>query len=198
MGGYFLGFLAYLIFTILSILVFQTFMDIESWSPGYPTLINSLVVIIISAFIRLNIRKIDDKTPLNNPERIASYIMSVNWFIFSNFILAIGVFVIFFIPYIISGISIIKPLSIEIISVMALVTATFVSYANRRVLLYDVKDLLNERYVETFPKVGIKTNSMILEGKICDIFNDDMIILDDLGVKKAVDWDSIKYMELKG
>ncbi len=87
------------------------------------------------------------------------------------------------------------------LSFFSFMLSLYLLFVDRRKLLDEVKDLLNKQYskqyIETFPKIRIKTKSIELEGKVCDIFDDNLIILDYYGTKKAVEWNSITFMEFK-
>ena len=50
---------------------------------------------------------------------------------------------------------------------------------------------INKLYSKDFPTVHISTNVEILKGKISNIFDDDLIILDDDGVMKGTQWKDI-------
>ena len=47
-----------------------------------------------------------------------------------------------------------------------------------------------------FPYICAKTTSADFQGKICDVFDENLIILDNNGVKKAAEWHSIICLEL--
>jgi hypothetical protein len=71
----------------------------------------------------------------------------------------------------------------------------------RKYLLYYSKTLLNSKYNVNFPYVHIKTNSMELKGKVRDIFDENLIILENHEnysylIIKSVKWNSIEYLEI--
>lgn len=78
------------------------------------------------------------------------------------------------------------------------VFAIIILIINLKELPYCQKILLNSKHQLNFPYVRIITNSTELRGKILDIFDENLIILDNYGgaTIKAVEWDSITYLEL--
>jgi hypothetical protein len=55
---------------------------------------------------------------------------------------------------------------------------------------------LNTKYLNDFPYVNISTKSGNFNGKIVDIFDDNMILLYNAGTKISTEWNQIIFMEL--
>ncbi len=163
---------------------------------AFSTLSVFLIAFISTLIISLRIDKLKkNQKPLKESEQIAKVILFLYWFIITGILDAPF-------PYILTHTyPTLQDIRIFGLSLIFLLLDIYYLFSKRRDLLNYVGDLLNKQYfkqyVETFPKVRIKTKSTVLEGKVFDVFNDNMIILDDYGVKKAVEWDSITYMELK-
>ncbi len=58
--------------------------------------------------------------------------------------------------------------------------------------------LLNKKHRENFPYIYIKTSSMELNGKVWNIFDENLIILENYNqaIINAVKWHSIKSIKL--
>lgn len=82
--------------------------------------------------------------------------------------------------------------------ILLLTGTIYLSFMSRKNLLLHSKFLLNKKYRVNFPYVYIKTNSVELKSKVWDIFDKNLIILENYNVAviKAVKWDSIKCLEL--
>lgn len=163
----------------------------------------SIVFIFLISFMYLIImyRIIDkhkkNQQPLTYSERIARLFIFVNWFIIMG-----ALIVLFVNPYTLYK-AYPSDLDINIsgFSFILFLLSIWLSFIKNREFLDEVKDLLNKKYFkqffETFPKISIKTKSVELDGTICDIFDDNLIVLNNYGIKKAIEWDSITSMELK-
>ncbi|MCZ7355863.1 MAG: hypothetical protein O8C66_11725 [Candidatus Methanoperedens sp.] len=83
-------------------------------------------------------------------------------------------------------------------SIIFLAGAIIISIDNHKYFLSQSKNLLNSKYQVYFPYVRIITNSTELRGKVLNIFDENLIILDNYGgaTIKAVEWNSITYLEL--
>ena len=51
--------------------------------------------------------------------------------------------------------------------------------------------------MKKFPKVNITIGTVNFEGKICDIFHENLIVLCSNGEKQATRWDSITSIKLQ-
>lgn len=77
-------------------------------------------------------------------------------------------------------------------------TTIYLSVICRKDLFFYSKKLLNKKYNINFPYVHIKTNSMELKGKVSDISDDDLVLIEEYpdSIIKSVKWDSIEYLAL--
>lgn len=63
-------------------------------------------------------------------------------------------------------------------------------------ILDSLKRELRRKYAKKFPRVLITTNVGEISGRIYNIFNDDVILLDDDGCKVAVEWNHIILLRI--
>lgn len=193
--GSFLGSFYYIFFLIVTLLLFNTFNGINSWSPVYPALIIFFLSFIFTIRINDRIEKRNkDKTLINESGRIGISIIFVNWFIFTSLLSA----------FVFLAITIAQTKNFSIIinnwlyvSVVLLIASIALSYKNRRDFLNYSKVLLSSKYLYRFPYVRITTKSVEIEGKISEIFDDNLITLDYGRSRKAVEWDTITHLELR-
>lgn len=199
--GSFLGSFYYIFLIIATILVFNKFNLSNYWSPAYSTFIIFFSSFIFTVYFNLKIQKRnDDKTLLNESVRIGNWITFVNWFIFTSLLLVFSFLATNIaqtqnFDTVINDIVINKGLYSS--SVALLIGAIVISYMNHRHLLNYSKILLNSKYLNRFPYVRITTKSVEIEGKISEIFDENLINLDYGRFRKAVEWDTITHLELR-
>jgi len=199
--GIFFGSFYYFFFLIVTIFVFNTFNVINSWSPIYSTLFVFLISSILTVLLNCDIEKRNkDKTLLNASGRIGRSITFVNWFIFASILstllfLVINIYQTKNLDTIINDIIINKNLYLS--SVIFLIGNIAFSYANHKLLLNYSKILLNSKYLYRFPYVRITTKSLVTEGKISEIFDENLINLDCGRFRRAIEWDTITHLELR-
>jgi hypothetical protein len=70
-------------------------------------------------------------------------------------------------------------------------------YSNAKVFSNFFKQKINDFYIDDFPHIRIKTNAEDISGKINDIQNESLIILNDGHAIKAIRWDQITTMEIE-
>jgi hypothetical protein len=162
---------------------------------AFSTLTIFLFAFILTLFISGHKARLKNQELLKDSERIARSILFTYWFIVTGFLEAS-------LPYIlIKSYPSIPDMRIFVLSFIFLLLSIYNLIDNRKDLLNHVKNLLNNQYskedTETFPKVRIIAKTEEFEGKVCDIFDDNLIVLENYGIKKAIEWDSINYMELK-
>lgn len=193
--GILLGSFLYIIFIIVTLLLFNIFNGIYSWSLVYPTLFIFSLSFIATIFIKDRIEKRNkDKTLLNISRQIGSWIIFVNWFIFTSLLSA----------FVLLAITIAQTKNFSLIinnwlyvSVVLLIASIAFSYKNRRDFLEYSRVLLNSKYLYRFPYVRITTKSLEIEGQISEIFDDNLINLDYGRFRRAVEWDTITHLELR-
>lgn len=199
--GNFLGSFYYVFFLIVTIYFFDIFKVTNLWSPVYSTLITFFSSFILTSLLYFMIEKRNkDKTLINKSRRIGSLIIFVNWFIFTSLL-----FTLFIVAIIIAQTknfdTIINDIKINTnlygTTIVLLIGGIVISFVNHRLLLNYSKILLNSKYLYRFPYVRITTNSLEIEGKISEIFDDNLIILDCGRFRNAVEWDTITHLELR-
>lgn len=70
-------------------------------------------------------------------------------------------------------------------------------YSNAKLFSNLFKQKINDSYIDDFPHIRIKTNTGDISGKIDDIQNESLIILNDGHAVKAIRWDQITTMEIE-
>jgi hypothetical protein len=70
------------------------------------------------------------------------------------------------------------------------------NYSNIVSIYKKVKNVIVEEERNNFPYLRIKTYSDEIEGKVENAFDEETLILNDRGIKKAVSWDRIEYIEI--
>ncbi|WP_156161044.1 MULTISPECIES: hypothetical protein [unclassified Methanosarcina] len=70
-------------------------------------------------------------------------------------------------------------------------------YNNAKLFSNLFKQKINDYYIDDFPHLRIKTNAVEISGKIDDIQNESLIILNDGSTVKAIRWDQITSMEIE-
>lgn len=158
-----------------------------------------LVIVFLMAIIERYKDKIKKSEKfLDRSEFVLNCITFINWFTFSGSFLSVP-----FIYLIYSSSNKIAESDLRDISFIFSMGLSFLvivivsTFVFRRDLLNYSKYLLNLKYLDEFPYIRIKTTtSLDFQGKLCDVFNENLIILDDNGVKKAAEWHSVSYLEL--
>lgn len=157
------------------------------------------VILVLTVFVGYYIGTIKPENFFENCKFALHCIKFINWFTFFSSYLSV---LFIYITYSILNAnerSESDLINISVVFIMAFIFFVIIiisTYIYRRDLLNRSKKLLNLNYFEKFPHIHIKTNSLDFQGKICDAFNENLIILDDNGVKKAVEWHSVSYLEL--
>lgn len=70
-------------------------------------------------------------------------------------------------------------------------------YSNAKVFSNFFKQKINDSYIDDFPHIRIKTNAEDISGKVDDIQNESLIILNNGHAVKAIRWDQITTMEIE-
>ena len=70
-------------------------------------------------------------------------------------------------------------------------------YNSTRGFLEESKHEIIKAYSTGYPFVSIKTSSGMIEGKVEDVFNKHLIILNENGVQKLTSWKNVEIMEIK-
>ncbi len=160
-----------------------------------------LIISIIYVYIGVRTRqKNEDQSLLKESKQLATWLIFLNFLVFNNTLFTIGGLDLF---YLRSHLSITQFLyeyfTFLFFWILVLVGTIYISvFLCRKNLLRYSKDLLNSEHHVNFPCVHIKTNSIELKGRVHDIFDKNLIILENYGetAMKVVKWDSIKYLEI--
>ena len=59
------------------------------------------------------------------------------------------------------------------------------------------KAILNDQYLKDFPKLQILTKVGEINGKIQDVFYENLIVVDDNGTNIATEWNEIVILKLQ-
>lgn len=70
-------------------------------------------------------------------------------------------------------------------------------YNNTKIFSILFKQKVTDSYIDDFPHIKLKTNAEYISGKIDDILNDSLMILNDGYAIKAIHWDQITTMEIE-
>lgn len=156
------------------------------------------VILILTTIVYNYIDTIIKSNNLSEKSKWSLYSLTViNFNIFiSSFVSAVFMYLIYLNSDNISNSDLIKMSIMLIVAFSFLILTMLFTNVSRRNLLNHSKNLLNNNFFDDFPFVHIKTTSLDFQGKICDVFNENLIILDDNGVKKTAEWHSISYLEL--
>lgn len=194
--GMFLGF-----FILFFLFFFLNFYLGDIWlSMAYSSLIIFLPFLLY-CFLGIYINKLGkrrDKKLISISEKLAYSNEGIRWFTSSIFLISLAFFVSININ--LNNIEESNLMTIIIISslMLAIGLATLIqSIINHKDLLYYLKPLLNQQYLEKFPKVDVTTSTKNFEGKICDIFHENLVVLCSIGEKQATRWDSITSIKLQ-
>ena len=190
-GAFLVGYLAPIIFLLIMLKL-----SINVWySLASSICLTFLIGFIFTVFIERYIEKIDDSEILDNAKFVIRRLTFINWFSITSSLIAM-----IFIYELYLNFNEVKDLSLidEILSFAFLFWLIIIIFPSkyRRDLLNHSKELLNAEYFEKFPCIYVKTTSNDFKGKICDVFDKNLIVLDNNGDKRVVEWHSISYMEL--
>ncbi|MCK4797233.1 MAG: hypothetical protein KAT05_07610 [Spirochaetes bacterium] len=196
LGVIFAGFLTIIIFKFCF-----NVLEMDVWrSMAYSSLVNVVPYILTIILIRNIIT--DERKLLDEHNRIKCWFKGLKWFINGT-----SFIIIFFIYMSVSLInySIIPVSTSEIgeirniytISLTIIVVTVIILKWNYDEFLDKIKSKLSTQYLNEFPFVHITTEDREVTGKIQDVFDNDFVILDDNGLKTAVEWKTITILGLK-
>ena len=63
-------------------------------------------------------------------------------------------------------------------------------------IIQKLEAMLNSKFAEDFPIIALKSSDLNLEGQLCDIFNDKLLILKDNNQYHAISWELITTLTL--
>ena len=129
---------------------------------------------------------------------IASLIAVINWFMLIGITLTIESFAYY------TNLSQISTHAAEKIFIMLFISLTLIALAFivlnvnlRKIFLDDLRYLLNEQHMENYPSIDITTLKGDISGKIQNVFNENLIILDCKGTKIVAKWEDINIIKLR-
>ncbi|MCK4799223.1 MAG: hypothetical protein KAT05_17755 [Spirochaetes bacterium] len=153
----------------------------------------SIVTLIAGFLLIVYIDKIKIGNLLNKSKEINNYYSIINLSFFG--------IIVFILPSIYETIinsnnipasDLEKIYSMYFISIIFIIMTMVILFSNFRTLFFGrLKSEINKLYTKDFPTVNISTNAEILKGKIHNIFDENLIILDDDGVMKGTQWKDI-------
>lgn len=76
-------------------------------------------------------------------------------------------------------------------------TSIIVLYSNAKLFSNLFKQKIKDSYISEFPHIRIKTNADDIYGKVDDVQNESLIILNDGHLINAIRWDQIITMEIE-
>lgn len=185
----FLGYIAIIIpFYIILIFVKNVFI-----SMAFSSFIISIFISILGLILYQHTEKIKEGDLLNKSKKIKDFYTIISWLFFgicSLIVPFIYVTIIISKEIPISDLERIRSLYfISIISIISTIVLLFISF--RRLFFGRLKSEINKLYSKDFPIVNISTSVEMFNGKIRHIFDEDLIILDDDGLMKGIQWDDI-------
>ncbi len=195
--GSFLGFSL----TLVVFLGFSYVLNIDVWrSMAYSSLVNVLSYILTIELTRY-IRR-EERILLDNSNRIECWFKGIKFFIIpSNLVIILYIYLsVSLINYSIIPVSASEKEEIRfiyIISLTIIVITVFFLKMTHEEFLDKIKSKLNTKYLNEFPFVHITTDNREITGKIQDIFDEDVVILDDNGLKMVIEWNTIVTLGLK-
>jgi hypothetical protein len=194
--GIFLGF-----FIISFLFIFLSIYLGDRWRSmsysGFILFLPLLLYIFLGRYINELGKRVDEK--LLSKSRLLSYFNEgIRWFTSSIFL----IYLVFFVSININLNNIGESNLVTITSIFSLMLAiglaTLIqSIINNKDLQYYLKPLINQQYLEKFPKVYVTIGTINFEGKICDLFHENLIVLCSNGEKQASRWDSITSIKLQ-
>ncbi|MCK4799043.1 MAG: hypothetical protein KAT05_16840 [Spirochaetes bacterium] len=189
------GILGYLGPIILLYVMLKLFTDVLN-SIAISIFLIFLIGFIFLVIIDIYIEKIyKSEKFLDKIDFVISSLTVINWFLISSSVIVI---LLIYLLYMNINKSTNHDLIINLLSFAFLFWFIIIIFSSkyRRDLLNHSKELLNTEYFEKFPCIYVKTTSNDFKGKICDVFDKNLIVLDNNGDKRVAEWHSISYMEL--
>ena len=154
------------------------------------------ISILIFAILPYRIDKINQTNILVKARKIEIWIHTTRFFIFNSISITILLWILQLQPnQTPSGVEIVKE-TINILVVVLIGSMVFMEIIHRN-FLDKVKTLLNAQHMADYPFIDITTKEADFAGKIQDVFNKNLLILDDNGRKTIVEWNEITTMKLK-
>jgi hypothetical protein len=194
LGGFILGLIAFFILRYLyNIILGPSLFDFLAIA--YSCLVIGIVPFVSVIILRQFKNK--QRNLLQKSKIITNLSEGINWFIFSSSeLILIFIYIIYASS---SQIFIVNLVNIRIgfaASLFFMILAYFLNTNFRRDFFNDLKSNLNTLHLNDFPTICITTKAEMFSGKIQNIFDEDLIILDDNGEKKAVVWDDVIILKL--
>lgn len=195
--GIILGFfLTYFVFIIcINVLKFDVWR-----SMAYSALVNILSYLLLITLIRYI--KSEERKLLDKIDRIECWFKGIKFFIICSNLLIIlfiymSVSLINYSKIPVSTSEIEEIRNIYGISLAAIVITVIFLNVEHKEFLDKIKSHLNIQCLKDFPFIHIITKDGEFTGKIQDVFDEDLVILDNNGLKWVVEWNTITTLGLK-
>ncbi len=153
-------------------------------------IVNLIPFILVISLFRY-IRIIDDgKKLINESGKILHFWIAILWFNIGSslFTILLGIVSILGKREVPNGI---------IVSFIVVIFTFLLIYFCHEFYMKRSKAILNNQYLKDFPKLQILTKVGEINGKIQDIFHENLIIIDDNGTNIATEWNEIIILKLQ-
>lgn len=187
----FLSIIVGLVVAILVVFIFLLIIVLKEWDLEYLTFINFIpyLLIMLIAFYVGNKMKENEKI-ISSSDLIFSIIrFYYSFIIFSN---------VFILMYFYNILLPLNNLILLIMSYFTLLLSIITSIIIQKSFSEQVKYVINNKYVNSFPYLEITTDKKEIIGNIRNIFNKNLIVIEDgEGLISVVEWDSISSLRLQ-
>lgn len=187
----FLSIIVGLVVAILVVFIFLLIIVLKKWDLEYLTFINFIpyLLIMLIAFYVGNKMKENEKI-ISSSDLIFSIIrFYYSFIIFSN---------VFILMYFYNILLPLNNLILLIMSYFTLLLSIITSIIIQKSFSEQVKYVINNKYVNSFPYLEITTDKKEIIGNIRNIFNKNLIVIEDgEGLISVVEWDSISSLRLQ-
>ena len=187
----FLSIIVGLVVAILVVFIFLLIIVLKEWDLEYLTFINFIpyLLIMLIAFYVGNKMKKNEKI-ISSSDLIYSIIrFYYSFIIFSN---------VFILMYFYNILLPLNNLILLIMSYFTLLLSIITSIIIQKSFSEQVKYVINNKYVNSFPYLEITTDKKEIIGNIRNIFNKNLIVIEDgEGLISVVEWDSISSLRLQ-
>ena len=90
-----------------------------------------------------------------------------------------------------------NPFSIlYIMSILSFITIILSLKHFKNTVIKKFEFMLNDEFYDDFPTITVKSSDINVEGHICDIFNDKLLVLKDNNRLNAISWELIRMLTL--
>ncbi len=197
-GSYFsFGFTGTLFLFLFLTIIFSRVLNDQWLIIAYSILLYIAPLVLVVALMRYIESETEKGNLLNKSTPIMKRFIFIGGFIFMGWFLTIfSIILIFFNLNQIPTSDLPRLEYLFLMVFMFLLLASLLNKISRRGFFDTIKDKLNEKYINGYPHIDIKTKTgEEIEGKIQNIFHEDLIILDNNGTKEIAVWDEISTLK---